>query len=163
MIFKCFQSVYLLSKWKYFSFSFCLECPSSSFFLEPSIPLFLETHAGWTEENTITASAFWVHRFYHQVCVCVDGGGVEGMLSISGRTITVGKAQVLSDGPFCPAAAFLCLQVCKGHSPVDSVAESQKSGFRLFKLCPSPFCRKASGHGKLSAHHVACRHVPDSS
>lgn len=38
------------------------------------------------------------------------------MLSISGRTVTVGKAQVLSDGPFCPAAAFLCLQVCKGHS-----------------------------------------------
>ena len=26
--------------------------------------------------------------------MCLDGGGVEGMLSISGKTITMGKAQV---------------------------------------------------------------------
>ena len=69
----------------------------------------------------------------------------------------MGKA-VLSGGPFCPPAAFLCLQVFKGHSPVDSVAESQKSSLHLFKPCPSSFCRKASSHGKPSAHHVACSH-----
>lgn len=59
----------------------------------------------------------WTERYPGRHRYVYVDGGVEGMLSISGRTVTVGKAQVLSDGPFCPAAAFLCLQVCKGHSP----------------------------------------------
>lgn len=90
------------------------------------------------------------HRY-----VYVDGGGVEGMLSISGRTVTVGKAQYYLMAHFVqllPFYVYRCVTF-----PVDSVAESQTSAFRPLNSALS-FLSEGIRPWKLSAHHVACSH-----